>query len=179
MIQLFSTITMKRKKLAVDSNGVASAPLSQTSAGSGPYAFAFTNRGDLILSEAASNTVSSYAVSNNGQLRIVSGAIPTFGSAPCWLVIGNNNQFAYTANAHDGTISTFSISRSGGLTLFSSVAAQTAIPTLDMAFSQNSQFLYIRNGATISGYQVFPDGSISLITTVSGIPSSATGLATI
>ena len=163
----------------VDSKGVASAPLSQASAGSGPYAFAFTNQGQLILSEAASNTVSSYAVSDNGKLRTISGAIPIFGLAPCWLVIGGSGQFAYTANAHGGTISTFSISRTGGLTLFSSVAAQTAVPALDMAFSQNSQFLYIRNGGMISGYQVFSDDSISWITSLSAIPSSATGLAAV
>lgn len=162
---------------AVSSNGVASAPLSQTSAGSGPYAFAFTNQGQLILSEAASNTVSSYALSENGQLRTISGAIPTFGLAPCWLVIGSSGQFAYTANAHGGTISTFSLSRTGGLTLFSSVAAHTAVPTLDMAFSQNSHFLYVRNGAMTTGYEVFADGSISSITSVDGVPSSATGLA--
>jgi 6-phosphogluconolactonase len=161
----------------VNSKGVASAPNSQTSAGLGPYGFAFTSQGYLIISEAASNSISSYALSNQGQLRTISGAIPTFGLAPCWLVIGGNGHFAYTANAHGGTISTFSISKTAGLTLFSSVAARTAVPTLDMAFSHNSQFLYVRNGATISGYQVFSDGSISLITTASGIPSSATGLA--
>jgi 6-phosphogluconolactonase len=161
----------------VGSNGVASSPDSQVSAGSGPYGFAFTSQGYLIVSEAASNSVSSYAVSASGQLRTISGAIPTFGLAPCWLVIGGNNQFAYTTNAHGGTISTFSISRSGGLTLFSSVAAHTAVPSLDMSFSQNSHFLYVRNGGAITGFQVFPDGSISQITMVSGIPSSATGLA--
>lgn len=161
----------------VGPSGVASAPWSQTSAGSGPYGFAFTNQGKLIVSEAASNSVSSYAVSNNGQLITISGGMPTFGNAPCWLVVSGNSQFAFTANAHGGTISTFSISGDSTLTLMSSVAAHTAIPSLDMAFSYNSQFLYIRNGATITGFQVFPDGSILSFTSVSGITASASGLA--
>lgn len=161
----------------VNSTGVASAPSSQTSAGSGPYGFAFTSQGILVVTEAASDTVSSYYVSNNGQLVTISGAIPTFGNAPCWLVINGNNQFAYTTNAHGGTISTFSISKDGALVLQSSVAAHAAIPSLDMAFSQNSQFLYVRNGGMIAGFQVYSNGAISQITSVSGIPSSAAGLA--
>jgi len=160
----------------VGKSGVASAPDSQTSAGSGPYGFAFNNHDELIVSEAASNSVSSYHVSDDGLLSIISGAIPTFGLAPCWLVVDGNSHFAYTANAHGGTISSFDISRKGGLTLFSSVAAHTSIPTLDMAFSQNSQFLYVHNGATITGFLV-SGGSISSIGSVSGLSASASGLA--
>ncbi|MGI0091212.1 MAG: lactonase family protein, partial [Nitrososphaerales archaeon] len=126
----------------VGHNGVASAPTTHTSAGAGPYGFAFTDANHLIVSEAASNTLSSYVVSNTGDLRTMSGAIPTFGNAPCWVVVTGNGQFAYTTNAHGGTISTFSISRTGGLTLFSSIASSTLIPALDMAFSAHGQFLY-------------------------------------
>jgi 6-phosphogluconolactonase len=161
----------------VDDSGVASAPTTHVSAGAGPYGFAFTNQNRLIVSEAATNTVSSYFLSNDGQLRTISGALPTFGLAPCWLVVTGDGQFAYTANAHGGTISTFSISHGGTLTLTSSVASSTAIPALDMAFSQNSHFLYLRNGNSITGYQVYSDGSLSAVTSVAGIPSSAAGLA--
>ena len=161
----------------VASTGVASAPDSQTSAGSGPYGFSFNSADQLIVSEAASNSVSSYFVSSSGQLRIISGAIPDFGLAPCWLVVDGTGHFAYAANAHGGTISVLHIAKNGGLRLFSSVAAQTAIPALDMAFAQNSHFLYIRNGASITGYLVFSDGSISSIGYVSGIAASAAGLA--
>jgi 6-phosphogluconolactonase len=161
----------------VGPSGVASAPWSQMSAGSGPYGFAFTYQGKLIVSEAASNSVSSYAVSNNGQLITISGAMPTFGNAPCWLVVNGNSQYAVAANAHGGTISIFSMSSESTLTLTSSVAAHTAIPALDMAFSHGSQFLYIHNGAAITGFQVLPDGSILSINSVSGLASSASGLA--
>src|SRR5579872_147011 len=40
----------------IASNGVASAPKNQTSAGAGPYGFAFSQTGLLIVSEAASNS---------------------------------------------------------------------------------------------------------------------------
>jgi 6-phosphogluconolactonase len=160
----------------VSSSGVASAPDSQASAGAGPYGFSFTTGGTLIVSEAASNSVSSYKLSSNGKLTTISGAIPDFGNAPCWLVVGAGNRYTFAANAHGGTISSYKISRSGSLTLYSSVAAHTAIPTLDMAFSQNYRFLYIRTDTTISGFLV-SGGSISWITSASGIPASAAGLA--
>jgi 6-phosphogluconolactonase len=161
----------------IDTNGAAGAPNSQESAGSGPYGFAFTSQGYLIVSEAASNSMSSYSVSPSGHLRTISGAIPTFGVAPCWVVVGGNGHFAYTTNAHSGTISAFTISKSGHLNLFSSASAHLAVPSLDMAFNQNGHFLYVLNGAMISGFQVFSNGSILQITSVSGLPPSTTGLA--
>ncbi len=162
---------------AVDSDGVASAPTSLASNGMGPYGFAFTNDGLLVVSEAATNTVSSYAVSRDGVLRTVSGALPTFGNAPCWVAVSNDGQFAYTTNAHGGTISTFSISERGTLVLVSSIAARTLVPALDMAFTQNGRFMYVHDGATITGYQTYPDGGLSQVGSVSGLPASASGLA--
>jgi 6-phosphogluconolactonase len=157
----------------VSSSGVPSDPNVQTAAGLGPYGFAFNAQGKLLVSEAASNSVTSYSLSSNGNLRIISGAIPDFGLAPCWLVVNGN--YAYAANAHGGTISSYQVSNTGGLSLFSSVAAHMTIPTLDMAFG--GHFLYAHNGAVITGFYVFSDGSISSIASVSGIAASAAGLA--
>lgn len=158
-------------------NGLASAPTTYASVNDGPYGFAFTGANNLIVSEAANNTLSSYVVSDQGNLRTISGAMPTFGNAPCWVAIDNDGSFAYTSNAHGGTISIFSISHSGGLNLLSSIAANTTIPTLDLAFSKNSQFLYTLNGGNITGFQVYNDGSLWQVTSVSSVPASASGLA--
>jgi 6-phosphogluconolactonase len=160
----------------VSSTGVASAPTSNPSVGAGPYGFAFTGYNTLIVSEAASDTLSSIAVSNTGALRTISGAIPTFGNAPCWIAISGNGQNVYTSNAHGGTISIFNVAYDGGLSIFSSIASSTAIPALDLAFSAHSQYLYVHDGTSITGYQVFSDGSLSTVTTVTGLPSSASGL---
>jgi 6-phosphogluconolactonase len=161
----------------VDDDGLASAPALHPSAGNGPYGFAFTNNGRLVISEAATNTVSSYAVSEDGGLRTISAAVPTLGAAPCWLVVTNGGHLAFTTNAHSGTISVFSVSRTGALTLSSSTAAKTDIPALDIALAQKSQLMYVHDGAAITGYQISPDGNLSMVTSVSGVPSSAAGLA--
>jgi 6-phosphogluconolactonase len=160
----------------VGEEGVASGPTTTPSNSAGPYGFAFSHD-HMVISEAAAGTLSSYAVSEDGNLRTLSGSIPDFGAAPCWVVVSHDGKFAYTSNAHGGTISGYAVSESGTLSLFSSVAAKTSVPTLDLAFSGNNHFLYALNGGKITSFQVYPDGSIAQVHVTSGLPASATGLA--
>jgi 6-phosphogluconolactonase (cycloisomerase 2 family) len=163
----------------VSRGGVASPSAIVPSNGGGPYGFVFTSQGYLLLTEAGTGSISSYAVSDSGSLRTLSGAIPDFGLAPCWIAVTRDGTDAYTSNAHGGTISGYDISGTGTLSLFSSVAAKTSIPTLDLAFSGNNQYLYVLNGAQITSFQVYPGGSIYQVsvTAAGGLPASTTGLA--
>lgn len=157
--------------------GIAGAPMTTPSTGLGPYGFAFISH-FLVISEAASNTLSSYAWSDSGTLRTLSGAMPTFGNAPCWVAVNTEySSYVYTSNAHGGTISGFTLSGIGTLNLFSSIAAKARIPSLDLAFSKGGEFLYALNGNNITGFKTYFDGSLSQITTVGGLPASTTGLA--
>jgi 6-phosphogluconolactonase len=167
----------------VSRSGVASAPTVTPSNGGGPYGFTTTAQGYLILTEAGTGTLSSYAVSNTGSLRTLSGAMPDFGNAgsatgpaPCWVAVSHNGQFAYVSNAHVGTISVYGISGTGLLTLDSSISAHTSVPTLDLTVSGNNQYLYALNGGQITSFQLYPDGSIAQVSAVGGVPAAATGL---
>jgi 6-phosphogluconolactonase (cycloisomerase 2 family) len=167
----------------VSTSGVASAPTVIPSNGGGPYGFT-TAQGYLILTEAGTGSLSSYAVSNTGSLRTLSGAIPDFGNAgsatgpaPCWVTVSRDGQFAYVSNAHVGTISVYGISGTGILRLDSSISAHTLVPTLDLAVSGSNQYLYALNGGQITSFQTYQDGSIAQVSAVGGVPASATGLA--
>jgi 6-phosphogluconolactonase len=161
----------------VGHDGVESAPTVTPSDGAGPYGFATTAQGFLVVSEAAGGSASSYAVSDSGALRTVSGAIPDFGNAPCWLVVSHDGRFAYVSNAHaPSTLSVYSVSGQGTLALTSSIAAKTAAPSLDLALSGNGQFLYALNGGQITAFQTYPDGGIAQVSTIGGVPASAAGL---
>jgi 6-phosphogluconolactonase len=167
----------------LSTSGVASAPTVIPSNGGGPYGFT-TAQGYLILTEAGTGSLSSYAVSNTGGLRTLSGAIPDFGNAgsatgpaPCWVTVSRNGQFAYVSNAHVGTISVYGVSGAGILRLDSSISAHTLVPTLDLAVGGNNQFLYALNGGQITSFQLYQDGSIAQVSAVGGVPASATGLA--
>ncbi|HUK80567.1 MAG TPA: beta-propeller fold lactonase family protein [Nitrososphaerales archaeon] len=166
---------------AVSSGGVANSPTITPSNSAGPYGFAFTPQGYLVLSEAAAGTLSSYTISDDGTLRTLSGSIPDFGLAPCWVVASPDGNYVYTTNAHGGTISGYAVSGTGALSLFSSVASKALTPTLDLAFGGgnnfHNQFLYILNGNSITSFRVFQDGSLAQFATVGGLPAAATGLA--
>jgi 6-phosphogluconolactonase len=167
----------------VDRNGVADAPTTHASAGAGPFGFAFTDKNKLIISEAGDRSLSSYAVSDEGDLRTISGVIKTGGASdtPCWVAIGDEGSLAYAGNGGSGTVSAFSISRRGKLNLISSVAATVNAPALDLAFSKHSQFLYVlsaNGGQSITGFKVHEDGSLSQVTSVSSVNLvAAAGLA--
>jgi len=165
---------------AVGDSGIASAPTAIHSNGAGPYGFAFASNRYLVLSEAGTGSASSYAVSESGSLRTISGAIPDFGGTPCWIVVSNDGRFAYAGNGGGGIISGYTISGQGTLSLFSSIAARTTgAAALDLALGNShgeSQFLYALSTGHISSFQTYDDGGISQISDV-GVPASATGLA--
>ena len=168
----------------VSRSGIASAPTVIPSNGGGPYGFTTTAQGYLILTEAGTGTLSSYAVSSTGSLRTLSGAMPDFGNAgsatgpaPCWVAVSHDGQFAYVSNAHVGTISVYGISGRGLLNLDSSISAHTLVPTLDLAVSGNNQYLYALNGGQITSFQLYQDGSIAQASAIGGVPASAAGLA--
>ena len=169
---------------SVDSQGVASAPITNTSSGSTPFGFSFDRKGALIVSEAAggpagTSAVSSYAINSDGTIATLSPSVPDAGLAACWLVVTGNSRFAYTANAHSGTISSYGVAPDGSLTLLQSTAASSGPGSLDMAFARNSQLLYIfvHGSNSIEGFTVNADGSLALVSTTTGIAATADGLA--
>jgi 6-phosphogluconolactonase (cycloisomerase 2 family) len=168
----------------VDSDGVATGPTTHASSGTTPFGFSFDNKGQLIVSEAAggpsgTSAVSSYSLSNTGDLSTVSGSIPDTQLAACWLVVTGNGRYAFTTNAHSGTISSYTIAVNGEIALLQPIAANTGAGDLDMALARNSGFLYVQvsGSHTIEGFSVHSDGSLTLIDTVTGVPAGADGLA--
>ena len=75
----------------VDESGVADGPVSHPSNGVTPFGFSFNKRGVLIVSEAFGGTANASAVSSyalrKGALTLLSGSVPDFQSAVCWIVV--------------------------------------------------------------------------------------------
>lgn len=162
----------------VDDNGIAHGPTTHASNGQTPFGFAFDKRGHLIVSEATTNALSSYAVSEEGNLKTISASIPDFHAAPCWVVVTRDGKFTYTNNAHDGTTSSYAIDKNGTLSLLNPVAGSPGTGNIDLALSVNSKFLYSLNSGlnTIAGFEVNKDGSLTPVGTIS-VPTGADGLA--
>jgi 6-phosphogluconolactonase len=126
--------------------------------------------------------VSSYAVQRDGSLEVLSAGVPTTETSACWLVVTDDGRYVYTANTSSGTLSAFRVQRDGAVTLRheSGVAATigTGTAPADSALSAGSRFLYTRNGnGTISAFRVNSNGDLVALSTLTGLPAGANGLA--
>jgi len=164
----------------VNDDGFAGSAKVFLSAGTVPFGFSFGNRNRLYVSEAGSNSASSYQVYPDGNLEVISGAIPTGQGGVCWLVVTKNGRYAYTTNAGTGTISGFNIDRDGAISLLDEdgVTAKATGGVIDMALSNNSRYLYaLSSGAgTIFGFQVGSDGQLTPVQEIN-LPTGSNGLA--
>ena len=168
---------------AIGDDGLATSHKISQSAGTTPFGFDVGRENRLFVSEAGTGSASSYELSEDGDLAVISAAVATRQNAPCWLIAAHNGRFVYTANAGSGSLSGFSVAHDGSLKLLNPDGRTAVIGNgshpIDMAQSHDGRFLYnLANGnGTIHGFRVGDDGSLEPVTVVSGIPTSATGLA--
>lgn len=170
----------------VDEHGRAWGPRVNASSGQTPFGFAFTRRGDLIVSEAFGgasglSAVSSYALRHGGSLRVVSGSIPTMQTAACWIVVTRGGRFAYTTNTGSNSITGYRVDRDGALTRLEAdgVTATTDAGPIDAAFDTASRHLYVLNSGsqTIGAYVRGPGGRLTPLPGIGGLPVGSNGLA--
>lgn len=161
---------------------VPDAPASFAAHGSTPFGFDFDKRGNVLTSEAG-GSASSYSLSREGRVNVISGAVQAFQAAPCWLVTSKDGRFAYTANTGSGTISGFTVGDDGSLTLLTPGGATASTGSgsrpADESFARNGDYLYVRSGGTntISAFALGEDGSLTGVGTTPGLPVGAAGIA--
>jgi 6-phosphogluconolactonase len=167
-------------------DGRTSGPNVQNSTGQTPFGFEFTQRGQLIVSDAAGGAaglsgLTSYRLSRSGILSVITGPLGDNQTAACWVAISGNGKFAYTTNAGTNNISGYTIGRYGNLTLFGDggATASTDASPIDLTFSRESRFLYALNakGNSISIFGANEaNGELSPVGKVDGLPDGAAGL---
>ena len=158
------------------------------SVGMTPFGFDVGREDRLFVSEAAggaanASSASSYQVLEDGDLAIISGAVPTEQTAACWLITSRDGRFVYTANAGSGSISGFRVGEDGALHLITpdgqTGLTGTGSHPVDMTESHDGRFLYsLNNGnGTLSAFKVNHNGSLDPLMVANGIPTSSAGLA--
>jgi 6-phosphogluconolactonase len=148
--------TNKIDTWVVGANGLLSGKKVQAAAGVEPFGFAFDNRGQLIMTNAAchmptppgnlpgcsvppdSPTLASYTVGSDGTLTLVDTSTDN-QAAKCWVVITDSQRFAFTTNAlatqtggtpgapPAGSITRYRVDAHGGLTDLGSTEIPTAL----------------------------------------------------
>jgi 6-phosphogluconolactonase (cycloisomerase 2 family) len=164
--------------------GIPGAMHSIISSSSTPFGFAVTEDKNIFVSEAVggapgASVLSSYSISNNGNIALVQGSVGAGQSAACWVVITGNGKYAYTTNTASNNLTNFAVNtNSGSISVNTAIAGTTGMGPIDAALSNNSKYLYILNSGshTIGVYAVAGNGSLSLLQTITGVPAGASGL---
>jgi 6-phosphogluconolactonase len=170
--------TNKIDTFRVDSHGLVTSATVTDAVGQVPYGFDIDHRDHVIVSEAATGSVSSYDL-EHGQLSTITGALVDTQAAPCWLIASVDGRFAFTTNAASGTISSYRVGRDGSLTLLAAVAGAPGTGPTDIARSSDGRFIFarVRNG-DVATFAVSQDGSLTNLGTVTGATSiGSSGLA--
>lgn len=161
----------------VSASGLAGDPTPYPSAGPRPFAVAFRNDGKLLVVESglptmANTGVSSYAMnSGNGALSVKTSSAKNMQTDGCWIVITDDQRYAYTANFVNGTISSYLLGAGGTVTLINGAAASSGATSnvTDLGFSADSHYLYnlLRGTGAVAAYRVEKDGSLTSLGVVS------------
>ena len=165
---------------AVTAFGRIAPPQLNASAGTTPFGFEFTREGDLIVSEAATGSMSSYALHGPADLRLITGPIGDTQVAPCWVAVAHDDRYAYTTNAGSGSISSYSVARSGAIELLDARAGELreGSKPLDMAFDARGRYLYALDAGNseIASFSAQRDGSLDPLSASEPLPHTAAGL---
>ena len=157
---------------SVRSGGTLSAgPVVSPSANPVPFAFRFDGRGHLLVTEAGTGTVTSYRIKADGTLATLSTSAANGQAALCWITTARGYYFG--ANAGSATLSSYRADAGGHVVLAAAVATTTSGGPIDMAASAGGRFLYVQNAAagTVQGFRVGSDGTLTLVSTVTGLPA--------
>jgi 6-phosphogluconolactonase (cycloisomerase 2 family) len=164
-------------------DGTLDSKASTATPGRVPFGFAVSKRNVLVLSEAASGSVSSFRFPEHGTSapQVVTSALATTQGAPCWVAITPDGRIAYSANAGSSSVSSFAIGRDGSLSLLSAQAGLTGANAgaIDMAVSPDGSQLavFASRGLQIVSFKIARDGSLSPLGSVGGMPAGSAGLA--
>ncbi|WP_427127800.1 lactonase family protein (plasmid) [Priestia megaterium] len=151
----------------VNRNGTVTRPIVNDSYGQGPLGAYFLSSGVLLVTEAGSNALSSYSLSNDGILHVISGSVPNGYKTACWVVPTRDERFAYITNTLSGTISTYRIDPNGALSVVRHITS-TPLGTapglpMDVGVSKDGRHFYTLNGnqGTVSVFNIQKEGSLA------------------
>jgi 6-phosphogluconolactonase (cycloisomerase 2 family) len=160
----------------IGGGGALSAPVRNAAAADVPFALSFDTAGRLVVANAGTSSVSTYAVRRNGTLQTITPAVEDGQDALCWLVGAGNTFFG--GNAGSSTISAFAVDAAGTASLTGTpdgVVAHTgggSGGTIDLAVTTDGRFLYAENAfaGTVEGYRIHADHTLELVSTATGLP---------
>jgi DNA-binding beta-propeller fold protein YncE len=170
-------VTTKNNGNDIDVFGVGGAgwlsahPVVNSEPGTVPFAISFDTSGHLVIAEAGTNALATFALSSHGTVRLLNEA-GTGQAATCWVTPAGSYLFA--SNAGSANVSGFLSSAQGALTLLGSTGTDPG--TVDAASAAGGRFLYVQTGGNgiVDEFAVGTGGSLTKIGAVT-VPGAVGG----
>lgn len=152
--------------------GILRGPRIIPSAGRFPFGFAFTSRGQILISEAfggrnGGSAMSSYNVSRRGRVGLVSRSVGTREIAACWVAVTSDDRFAYTTNTGSNSITGYRVNRNARLKLLDrdGVSASTGPGTAPTEVAINPEnsvlFVILQATSSLATFRIGEDGALA------------------
>ncbi len=157
-------VTTKDNTNAIDVFGVRAdgrlsrQPVVNSEPGTVPFAITFDPAGHLVIADAGTNALSTFALSPDGTVTLLD-TLGTGQSATCW--VAPDGSLLFASNAGSATISGYSSGAGGALTLLGQTATDPG--TVDAAVTPGGHFLYVQTGGNgvVDEFAVGPGGSLT------------------
>lgn len=161
----------------IGDDGLITKVTSQPSPG-GPFGLRFGRHDVLVVTEADANALSTYQLTSEDTLDVISPSIPDGQMASCWLSITLNGH-TFVSNTGSGDLSSYRVRASGTAVLVNAIAANIAPGApIDSALTGSRRFLYVEDSArgdvfffAVNGNNLAPIGNIT------GLPTTLQGIA--
>lgn len=144
---------------SVRANGrLSAAPVVNGDPGAVPFAITFDPAGHLVIADAGTNALSTFALAPDGALTPLD-SVGTGQSATCWVTADRGLLFA--SNAGSATVSGYASGPGGTLTLLGQTATDPG--TVDAAVTPGGRFLYVQTGGNgvVDEFAVSAGGSLA------------------
>jgi len=143
----------------VGANGrLSPQPVVNADPGAVPFAITFDPAGHLVIADAGTNALSTFALGPDGTVTPLD-TVGTGQSATCWVAADGGLLFA--SNAGSATVSGYASAAGGTLTLLGQTATDPG--TVDAAVTPGGRFLYVQTGGNgvVDEFAVSAGGSLA------------------
>ena len=146
-------------------------PVVNAEPGTVPFAISFDHAGNLVIAEAGTNSLATFALHSNGTVTLLH-SVATGQAATCW--VAATGSFFYASNAGNASVTGFQSGPGGQLTSLGNTATDAG--TVDAAASADGRFLYVQAGGpgNVDAFRINANGSLTAIGVVT-VPGAVGG----
>jgi 6-phosphogluconolactonase (cycloisomerase 2 family) len=150
---------------------LSAAPVVNPEPGTVPFAIAFDRAGHLVIAEAGTNALATFALGPSGTLTLLD-QVGTGQAATCWVVSARGMLFA--SNAGSASLSGYASDPGGTLTLLGQTTTDPG--TVDASAVPGGRYLYVQTGAKgiVDEFRMSRDGALTEVGSVT-VPGAIGG----